>query len=71
MNEASGPNYLGIRFSDALDPSETNVSVMQFGVYDAETGKLLGITIQLGNEPVMMIPIVDIPPNVIRFDADR
>lgn len=64
-------NHLGIRFSDALAPSETGASVMQFGVYDPETGKLLGITIQLGNEPIMMLPVVDIPPGAIRFDADR
>jgi hypothetical protein len=64
-------NYLAIRFSDALDPKETGTSVMQFGVYDGETGKLLGITIQLGSEPVMMLPLVEIPKGAIRFDAER
>lgn len=64
-------NYLGVRFHDALDPKESGVSVMQFGVYDGETGKLLGITFQLGDEPVMMLPLVAIPDGAIRFDNQR
>ena len=61
---------LAIRWSDAFPPEETGYSVLQFGVFDAETGALIGLTTKLGEEPIMMIPIVPIPPGAIRFDDE-
>jgi hypothetical protein len=63
-------NRLAIRFSDENVEPFSGFSVMQFGVYDPETGELIGLTIKVGDEPVMMIPVVPIPNGAIRFDGE-
>lgn len=65
------PNFLGIRFADAIDPMSAGWSVQQYGVYDGETGDLIGLTVKIGEHPTMMLRIEPIPAGAIRFDEER
>lgn len=55
------PNMTAFHFQAAAQP---------MAVYD-EDGTPIGLTVKLGDYPMMMLPLVPIPDTAVRFDPER